>query len=178
VIQRAGGPAPESESFAAFDVPAPVAKEMPPAVAPADPPSTIVDLLVKRGDTLEILFRRNGLSLTDLAAMVALPDASGALKILKPGDRLEIAHRDGQVLSLRREILDFKVLSIAREESGFAANTIQRDVDVRITSGHGGDSKLPLRGRLGCRHLGPNDHGHGGHLRMGRRLHSGRPRRR
>ena len=137
VIEPAAGPAPASESFAAFDVPAPVANEIPQTVAPADPPSTIVDLLVKRGDTLEILFRRNGLSLTDLAAMIALPDASGALKILKPGDRLEIAHRDGQVLSLRREIDDFKVLSIAREESGFAANTIQRDVDVRITSGHG-----------------------------------------
>ena len=81
---------------------------------------------MKRGDTLEVLFRRNGLSLTDLAAMVALPDASGALKLLKPGDRLEIAHRDGQVLSLRREIDDIKLLSIARDESGFAANTIER----------------------------------------------------
>ena len=69
--------------------------------------------------------------------MVALPDASGALKVLKPGDRLEIAHRNGQILSLRREIDDFKVLAIARDESGFAANTIAREVDVRVTSGHG-----------------------------------------
>ena len=137
VIEPPGGSAPATESFAAFDVPTPLEIEIPAAVAPSDPPSTIVDLLVKRGDTLEILFRRNGLSLTDLAAMVALPDASGALKVLKPGDRLEIAHRDGQVLSLRREIDDFKVLSIAREETGFAANTIAREVDVRITSGHG-----------------------------------------
>src|SRR5688572_12146973 len=69
--------------------------------------------------------------------MVALPDASGALKLLKPGDRLEISHRDGQVLSLRRELDDIKVLSIARQESGFAANTLERQVDVRTTSGHG-----------------------------------------
>jgi murein DD-endopeptidase MepM/ murein hydrolase activator NlpD len=132
------------ESLASFDVPAPVDVELDfPSVIvaaetpTAEPTSTIVDLLVKRGDTLEILFRRNGLSLTDLAAMVALPDASGALRILKPGDRLEIAHRDGQVLSLRREIDDIKVLSIARGEAGFAANTIEREVDVRTTSGHG-----------------------------------------
>ena len=55
---------------------------------PSNRPSIILDLLVKRGDTLEVLFRRNGLSLTDLAAMVALPAASSALKLLKPGDRL------------------------------------------------------------------------------------------
>ena len=69
--------------------------------------------------------------------MVALPDASGALKLLKPGDRLEIAHRDGQVLSLRRELDDIKLLSIARQESGFAANTIERAVDIRTTGAHG-----------------------------------------
>ena len=106
-------------------------------VPPAPPPGIMLDLLVKRGDTLEVLFRRNGLSLTDLAAMVALPDASGALRLLKPGDRLEISHRDGQVLSLRRELDEIKVLSIARQESGFAANTIEREVDIRTTGAHG-----------------------------------------
>ena len=126
-----------TEPLVALDVPAPVEIEIPPTVIPTEPPGIHLDLLVKRGDTLEILFRRNGLSLTDLAAMVALPDASAALKILKPGDRLEISHRDGQVLSLRREIDDIKVLSIARAESGFAASTIEREVDVRTTSAHG-----------------------------------------
>jgi murein DD-endopeptidase MepM/ murein hydrolase activator NlpD len=113
--------------------------ELPPPelLEPIEAPGIILDLLVKRGDTLESLFRRNGLSLTDLAAMVALPDASGALKLLKPGDRLEISHRDGQVLSLRRELDDIKLLSIARAESGFAANTIERAVDVRTTGAHG-----------------------------------------
>lgn len=108
------------------------------AAAPAlDPASTMLDLLVKRGDTLETLFRRNGLSLADLAAMVALPDASGPLKLVKPGDRLEIAHRNGEVLSLRREIDDIRLLSIARDETGFAASTIEREVDIRTTGAHG-----------------------------------------
>src|SRR5688572_132999 len=115
----------------------PVLEPARPPPPPAEPSSTVLDLLVKRGDTLEVLFRRNGLSLTDLAAMVALPDASGALKLLKPGDRLEISHRDGQVLSLRRELDEIKVLSIARQESGFAANTIEREVDIRTTGAHG-----------------------------------------
>jgi murein DD-endopeptidase MepM/ murein hydrolase activator NlpD len=102
-----------------------------------DPASTMLDLLVKRGDTLELLFRRNGLNLSDLAAMVALPDAGSALKLLKPGDRLEIAHRDGQVVSLRRELDEVKVLSIARDPTGFTVSTVERPVDIRATGTHG-----------------------------------------
>jgi murein DD-endopeptidase MepM/ murein hydrolase activator NlpD len=102
-----------------------------------EPMGTLLDLLVKRGDTLELLFRRNGLSLNDLAAMVALPDAAQALKLLKPGDRLEIAHRDGQVMSLQRELDEVKLLSIARQSSGFAVNTIERPVDIRTSGAHG-----------------------------------------
>jgi murein DD-endopeptidase MepM/ murein hydrolase activator NlpD len=108
-----------------------------PALPTLDPTAAILDLLVERGDTLEILFRRNGLSLTDLAAMVALPDASAALRILKPGDRLEIAHREGQVLSLQRELDEIRLLSIARNEAGFAASTIERKVDRRATAARG-----------------------------------------
>jgi murein DD-endopeptidase MepM/ murein hydrolase activator NlpD len=125
------------ESPLALGLPLEQAPEAAPAMDPAELPSTMLDLLVKRGDTLEVLFRRNGLSLTDLAAMVALPDASGALRLLRPGDRLEIAHRDGQVISLRREIDEIKLLSIAREKSGFAANTIERAVDTQIAGAHG-----------------------------------------
>ena len=112
----------------------------PPAVEtePAnDPASTILNLLVRRGDTLEQLFRRNGLSLSDLAAIVSLPDATQALRLLKPGDRVEIAHRDGQIMSLQRELDEVKVLSIARADKGFAVRTIERPVDVRTTATHG-----------------------------------------
>jgi murein DD-endopeptidase MepM/ murein hydrolase activator NlpD len=108
-----------------------------PAEPPLDPASTVLNLLVRPGDTLELLFRRNGLSLADLAAIVSLPAATRALKVLKPGDRLAIAHRDGQVVSLQRELDEVKVLSIARGSSGFAAKTIERQVDVRTTGAHG-----------------------------------------
>jgi murein DD-endopeptidase MepM/ murein hydrolase activator NlpD len=137
VIEPLVEPAPPAQSLAVFDVSAPIVIELPPIIAPIEPPSVTLDLLVKRGDTLEVLFRRNGLSLTDLAAMVALPDAGAALKLLKPGDRLEIAHRDGQVVSLRRELDEIKLLSIARADTGFAANTIEREVDIRVTGAHG-----------------------------------------
>lgn len=113
---------------------APIIEQTPP---PPEPGSTVLDLLVKRGDTLEVLFRRHGLSLADLAAMVALPSASGALKLLKPGDRLEIAHRDGEIMALEREIDEITLLSIARNENGFSASTIERAVDLRVVATHG-----------------------------------------
>jgi murein DD-endopeptidase MepM/ murein hydrolase activator NlpD len=108
-----------------------------PPEAITDPTSTILNLLVKRGDTLELLFRRNGLSLADLAAIVSLPGAKDALRLLKPGDRVEIAHRDGQVMSLQRELDEVKVLSVARSDKGFDARTIERPLDVRTTATHG-----------------------------------------
>jgi len=137
VVEASTPIAAASDSLAVLDVPAAVELEVPATLLPVDVPSIVLDLLVKRGDTLEMLFRRNGLSLADLAAIVALPDAGSALKLLKPGDRLEIAHHDGEVLSLRRELDDIKLLSIAREESGFAASTIEREVDIVVTSAHG-----------------------------------------
>jgi murein DD-endopeptidase MepM/ murein hydrolase activator NlpD len=133
-------PPPAISPAITIDIPGLSTVDAPPTPEVIDLPEPIgstLDLLVKRGDTLEMLFRRNGLSLTDLAAMVALPSASDALKLLKPGDRLEIAHRDGEVLSLQREIDEIKLLSIARDGSGFAADTIEREVDVRVTAAHG-----------------------------------------
>jgi murein DD-endopeptidase MepM/ murein hydrolase activator NlpD len=102
-----------------------------------DQTAAILNLLVQRGDTLEILFRRNGLSLADLADLVALPGAGSGLKLLRPGDRLEIAHREGEVLSLQRELDEVKVLTIARSSSGFEASTYERAVDVRTAGAHG-----------------------------------------
>ena len=92
---------------------------------------------MQRGDTLELLFRRNGLSLPDLAEIIALPDVGAGLKLLRPGDRLAISHRDGQILSLRRELDEVKELSIVREASGFTTSTLERQVDVRESGAHG-----------------------------------------
>lgn len=99
--------------------------------------AALLDLLVERGDTLEILFRRNALSLSDLAAMVALPDAAHYLKLLKPGDHIGIAHRDGRVVTLDREIDEIDILSIRKADSGFEAETISRHVDIRTVGAHG-----------------------------------------
>ena len=135
---------PSEAALRPVDAPAPPIDDSVPIVATqepelADPPAdyTALELLVTAGDTLEALFKRNGLNLADLAAIVALPEASSALKMLRPGDRLEIAHHEGAVESLTREIDDARLLSITRGAAGFAATTIERQLNMRTTSAHG-----------------------------------------
>lgn len=100
-------------------------------------PGTEIELVVERGDSLERLFRRHDLELSDLAAIVALPEAGPNLKLLKPGDELTIRHDDGNVLSLTRELNAIDMLSVTQQDDGFAAETIKRDVEVRTTTAHG-----------------------------------------
>lgn len=114
------------------------------AELPADPealeparPGTELKLVVERGDSLERLFRRNDLELSDLAAIVALPEVGSNLKLLKPGDEITIRHDDGNVLSLTRELDAIEMLSVTQQGDGYAAETIKRDVDVRTTTAHG-----------------------------------------
>lgn len=108
---------------------------MPPAPPLAS--ASLLDLAVASGDSLERLFRRNGLSLADLAAMVELDTAAEHLQKLRPGDRIRVAHRDGRVLTLSRQIGDSRLLSIARGENGFDARTIELPVEVREQTAHG-----------------------------------------
>jgi murein DD-endopeptidase MepM/ murein hydrolase activator NlpD len=145
-MKPAEAPPVESEAtLRPVEAPAPIltentepdAAEPEPQAAAPDPDYTALELLVTAGDTLELLFKRNGLHLTDLAAIVALPEASTALRILRPGDRLEIEHHDGVVESLTRELDDARLLSITRGDDGFAATTIERQLDIRTTSAHG-----------------------------------------
>jgi len=100
-------------------------------------------LEIRRGDTLESLFRRNGLKLADLAAMVRLPEAGEHLRMLRPGDKVAIRHDGDTVLSLEREIDNVAMLSIARDEDGYRSTIIDRPVEYRVVGGQGGiDSSL------------------------------------
>jgi murein DD-endopeptidase MepM/ murein hydrolase activator NlpD len=143
----ASAPAPELFLTAQEPVPLalPDAVDLAPEPALAEtalaPPvalsATTIDLLVGRGDTLEVLFRRNGLSIADLSAMSEVPDAREHLRRIRPGDHIEITHDEGRVATLRRELNDAEMLSLARTEIGFAATIEQRAIDIRTIGAHG-----------------------------------------
>ena len=101
------------------------------------PARTTLSLSVQPGDSLESLFRRNSLSLADLAAMTGLGDAREHLRLLRPGDTIDISHQAGRILSLAKELDEISLLQIDRAATGFHAAILQRDVDVRSVNGHG-----------------------------------------
>ncbi len=98
---------------------------------------TSTRLTVQSGDSLDRLFRRHGLSLSDLAEMVRLGAARTHLVRLQPGDEIEVAHRDGSILALSREIDRIRMLNIDRSTSGFVAEITERPVEVRTVGAHG-----------------------------------------
>lgn len=96
-----------------------------------------IQLTIKRGDTLDQLFRRNDLSIGDLAMMLRLSEAAPYLKKLIPGDALTIEHDEGSLVSLYRELDLTSALKITKEETGFSAELIDRPIEVRRKLAYG-----------------------------------------
>ena len=96
-----------------------------------------LSLTIKRGDTLDALFRRNKLNLGHLAMIVRLPEAAPHLKKLIPGDEFKIEHDEGSLVSLYRELDLTSALRVSREETGFAAEIIDRPIEVRKKLAYG-----------------------------------------
>jgi murein DD-endopeptidase MepM/ murein hydrolase activator NlpD len=94
-------------------------------------------LTIKRGDTLDRLFRRNDLDLGHLAMIMDLSEAAPYLKKLIPGDELTIEHDEGNLISLYREINLTSAVKISKEESGFSATLIDKPLDIRRKTASG-----------------------------------------
>lgn len=101
------------------------------------PEYDIISIVIKRGDTFDRLFRKHKLNLGHLAAIANLPEAGRHLRILRPGDEFEIQHDDGQLVSLYSQIDLTSALQITRTESGFAAEIVERPVEIRKRLAYG-----------------------------------------
>lgn len=101
------------------------------------PEYQVLELTIRRGDTLDQLFRRNDLSLGDLAAIVALDDAGPHLKKLIPGDELVIEHDEGRLMSLYRELDLTNSMMIMRQDDRFIAEMIERPLEIRRKNAYG-----------------------------------------
>jgi len=107
------------------------------------PPHARLALTIKRGDTLDALFRRNKLNLGHLAAIVKLPEASPHLKRLIPGDEILIDHDEGNLVGLYRELDLTSALQVSRSDDGFIAEIVDRPIETRRKLAYGAiDSSL------------------------------------
>lgn len=97
-----------------------------------------LDLTIESGDTLDGLFRKNELSAGDLAQIVRLEKAKDPLRRLRPGDVIQIAHEDGRVRTLTKELDPRTELRISSaSEGGFTADIVEREIEIRETLRHG-----------------------------------------
>ena len=83
-----------------------------------------VDVIVGAGDTLERIFRKLELSVTDLATLRSLPNLRVQLDRLYPGELLKFGVRDSQVFTLERQLSPSETLSVKRDADGFASSVL------------------------------------------------------
>ena len=124
----------------------------PPAVPEApissEPPGETIDYVVRRADTLERIFRKNGISVTDLAAVRALPGISEHVDDLAPGDHILLTHVGNDLQKLAHRISDTATLTVTRGTDGFAAQIVEASLEIRTVTARGViDSSLFAAGR-------------------------------
>jgi len=96
-----------------------------------------VEVMVGAGDTLERIFRKLELSLTDLAQLRSLPDLRAKLDRLKPGEMLRFGVKDDELVTLERKLSPSETLSVQRDDSGFATEVIVNPLERELRSTEG-----------------------------------------
>jgi murein DD-endopeptidase MepM/ murein hydrolase activator NlpD len=135
---------PTAESFAEAslidtDVAAPAAQDLeqvPSAELTEDlleqpVPATTLTMRVRPGDSLDRLFRRNDLHLADLAELMQLDVAKKHLRLVKPGDEIEVRHVEGRILQFDKPISLSEALSIKKVDAQFNAAVVMRELELR-----------------------------------------------
>lgn len=120
-----------------------ISSDIPPLVAAPQPEVRRTLLKVRSGDSLDILFRRNSLSVADLTLIMEDKLAREFLRLLKPGDEIVVQHRGEQIVNLTREIDYSRYLQVTRDTNKDTFNidthkynltSKQAEVEGRITS--------------------------------------------
>ena len=130
-----------SRSFAPIvtDAIEPVATPPAVAAAPVAAPEPVspfesAEVIIRRNDTLDAIFRQMELSLADLAELRNLPQVRKSLDMLRPGDIIMLTHLHGELKSLTRRLSDTATLSVTRAGDGFNANIIENPLEIQETS--------------------------------------------
>ena len=113
-----------------------VFSEIPLVLAP-EPDYQTLTLTIRRGDTMDQLFRKHQLDIGQLATIARLDAAGKQFRKIKPGDIFEITHDDGKLVSLYSALNLTSALQVDREESGFTAAIVDRPIDIRKRMAYG-----------------------------------------
>ena len=108
-----------------------------PLVLALKPEYQTLTLTIRRGDTLDQLFRKHQLDVGHLATIARLDEAGKQFRKIRPGDVFEITHDDGKLVSLYSALNLTSALKVDRQESGFSAAIIDRPIEIRKRMAHG-----------------------------------------
>lgn len=104
---------------------------VPPAAEPAPPAPASVDITVGRNDTLDRIFRRLNLDLTDLANLRNMPGIRAHMDSLRLGETLHFVYQDGELDSFERRLNENETLKVHRESDGLHADVLQNPLEGR-----------------------------------------------
>ena len=90
-----------------------------------------IDVIVTRNDTLDRIFRRLKLNLSDLASLRSLPGMGSALDSLRPGESLHFTHHDGELFGLERRLNETQTLKVSRDGAALKAGVLQNPIELR-----------------------------------------------
>jgi murein DD-endopeptidase MepM/ murein hydrolase activator NlpD len=105
-----------------------------PAAAPTQNASlglSTIEVIVSRNDTLDHIFRRLQLSLSDLASLRSLPGVKAHLDRLRPGESLTLQHKDGKLVGFERQLSPSETLKVSKNDGGFLANVLENPLEAR-----------------------------------------------
>ena len=101
------------------------------------PPLQELTLTIRRGDTLDKLFRKNDLDLGQLSEIAKLDEARKRFRRLKPGDEFLVKHDNGDLVSMYSNLSLTHALQIERGDEGYAAQVVVRPIEKRKRLAYG-----------------------------------------
>ena len=93
---------------------------------------------VRDGDSLYLIFNRNGLSQTDLHHLLASGEHGKELKRLRPGQSFAyLRDQDGRIARFHHEVDELTTVEFTRSGDGFASRVVTREYDRRVAVKNG-----------------------------------------
>jgi len=98
---------------------------------------TYLSITVRSGDTLDRIFRRNALNISDLHKIMKLDTAKDTLRVVRPGDTFEVWHKEGDIEALHHELSIIDSVAITRQGNTFVGEIYKNDVEYRQAESSG-----------------------------------------
>jgi murein DD-endopeptidase MepM/ murein hydrolase activator NlpD len=107
------------------------------AATTAAAPAATIDIIVGRNDTLDRIFRKLELNLTDLANLRSLPGIKTHMDNLRLGESLHFVYRDEELDGFERRLNENETLKVVRGPAGLRADILQDPLEGRTRTVRG-----------------------------------------